>query len=49
MARVKKTKSGDRRSAAKRSGAAKNVDEYLTGVPEPARTGSVRRIEVPFG
>jgi uncharacterized protein YdhG (YjbR/CyaY superfamily) len=38
MARVKKTKSGDRRSAAKRSGAAKNVDEYLAGVPEPART-----------
>lgn len=38
MARVKRTKSGNRRSAAKRSGAAKSVDEYLAGVPEPART-----------
>ena len=38
MARVKKTKSGNRRSATKRSGAAKNVDEYLAGVPEPARS-----------
>ena len=33
---MKKAKSGNRRSAAKGSGAPKNVDEYLAGVPEPA-------------
>ena len=38
MARMKKVKSGNRRSAAKGSGAPKNVDEYLAGVPEPARS-----------
>jgi uncharacterized protein YdhG (YjbR/CyaY superfamily) len=35
---VKKAKSGARSSAAKGKGAAKNVDEYLAGVPEPARS-----------
>jgi uncharacterized protein YdhG (YjbR/CyaY superfamily) len=34
---MKKVKSGNRNSAAKGNGAAKNVDEYLAGVPEPAR------------
>ena len=34
---MKKLKSGNRRSAAKGNGAPKNVDEYLAGVPEPAR------------
>jgi uncharacterized protein YdhG (YjbR/CyaY superfamily) len=34
---MKKVKSGNRRSAAKGSGAPRNVDEYLAGVPEPAR------------
>jgi uncharacterized protein YdhG (YjbR/CyaY superfamily) len=38
MARMKKVKSGLRNSAAKGSGAPKNVDEYLAGVPEPARS-----------
>ncbi len=38
MARMKKVKSGNRNSAAKRDGAPKNVDEYLAGVPEPARS-----------
>ncbi|HTD22001.1 MAG TPA: DUF1801 domain-containing protein [Terriglobales bacterium] len=32
---MKKVKSGSRNSAAK--GAAKNVDEYIAGLPEPAR------------
>jgi len=35
---MKKVKSGNRRSVAKGSGAPKNVDEYLAGVPEPARS-----------
>ena len=35
---MKKTKSGDRASAAKSSAAAKNIDEYLASVPDPART-----------
>ena len=35
--RPKKAKSGDRGSAAKRNVAPKNTDEYLAGVPEPAR------------
>jgi len=34
---MKKLKSGNRRSAAKGKGAPKNVDEYLAGVPQPAR------------
>ncbi len=33
-----KANSGERRSAAKGKAAAKNVDEYLAGVPEPARS-----------
>jgi uncharacterized protein YdhG (YjbR/CyaY superfamily) len=35
---MKKTKSGDRGSAAKGNVPPKNVDEYLAGVPEPARS-----------
>jgi uncharacterized protein YdhG (YjbR/CyaY superfamily) len=35
---VKKAKSGQRGSAAKGNGAPKNVDEYLAGVPGPARS-----------
>src|SRR5690348_12568088 len=37
MARMKKAKSGKRIFAAKGRSAPKNVDEYLAGVPEPAR------------
>jgi uncharacterized protein YdhG (YjbR/CyaY superfamily) len=35
---VKKVKSGNRSSPPKANRAAKNVDEYLAGVPEPARS-----------
>jgi uncharacterized protein YdhG (YjbR/CyaY superfamily) len=35
---MKKVKSGNRSSAAKGNTAPKNVDEYLAGVPEPARS-----------
>src|SRR3989440_8917092 len=35
---MKKLKSGHRGPAAKGAGAPKNVDEYLAGVPEPARS-----------
>ena len=35
---MKKVKSGRRRSAPKVRGTPKSVDEYLAGVPEPART-----------
>jgi uncharacterized protein YdhG (YjbR/CyaY superfamily) len=35
---MKKTKSSDRGSAAKGNAAPKIVDEYLAGVPEPARS-----------
>src|SRR5207245_3113548 len=35
---MRKVKSGNRSSAAKGKGAPKNVDEYLAGVPEPARS-----------
>src|SRR6266481_2394724 len=35
---MKKGKSGKRGSAAKGKGAPKNIDEYLAGVPEPARS-----------
>jgi uncharacterized protein YdhG (YjbR/CyaY superfamily) len=35
---MKRVKSASRSSAAKGSGAPKNVDEYLAGVPEPARS-----------
>jgi uncharacterized protein YdhG (YjbR/CyaY superfamily) len=38
MARMKKVKSGKRSSALKGTGAPKNFDEYLAGVPEPARS-----------
>jgi uncharacterized protein YdhG (YjbR/CyaY superfamily) len=38
MACMKKVKSGNRSSAAKANGAPRNVDEYLAGVPEPARS-----------
>jgi uncharacterized protein YdhG (YjbR/CyaY superfamily) len=37
MAGVKKLKSGKHSSTAKGKGAPKNVEEYLAGVPEPAR------------
>jgi uncharacterized protein YdhG (YjbR/CyaY superfamily) len=40
---MKKGKSGNRRSGAKNSGTPKNVDEYLAGVPEPAR-GTLNKI-----
>jgi uncharacterized protein YdhG (YjbR/CyaY superfamily) len=36
--RMKKANSRNRSPAAKGSGAPKNVDEYLAGVPEPARS-----------
>src|SRR6266849_1110241 len=35
---MKKTKSGERASSTKSSASAKNVDEYLAAVPEPARS-----------
>jgi uncharacterized protein YdhG (YjbR/CyaY superfamily) len=35
---MKKARAGKRRAAAKGSGAPENVDEYLAGVPEPARS-----------
>jgi uncharacterized protein YdhG (YjbR/CyaY superfamily) len=35
---MKKVKSGDRSSAAKRNGVPKNVHEYLSRLPEPARS-----------
>jgi uncharacterized protein YdhG (YjbR/CyaY superfamily) len=35
---MKKVKSGHRRSTVKGSGTPKTVDEYLAGVPEPARS-----------
>lgn len=35
---MKKADPGDRRSAAKANAAPKNYDEYLAGVPEPARS-----------
>ena len=38
MARMRKGKSGNRRPSTKSKGAPKNVDEYLAGVPEPARS-----------
>jgi uncharacterized protein YdhG (YjbR/CyaY superfamily) len=40
---MKKAKSGGRRSVAKGNGAPKNIDEYLAGVPEPARS-TLRKI-----
>jgi uncharacterized protein YdhG (YjbR/CyaY superfamily) len=35
---MKKMKPGNRRSATKAKGAPRNVDEYIAGVPEPARS-----------
>lgn len=35
---MRKTKSVDRSSAAKSNSAPKDIDQYLAGVPEPART-----------
>ena len=35
---MKKVKSGNRSFVGKGSGAPKNVDEYLAGVPQPARS-----------
>ena len=42
--------SGERGSAAKGDAAPKNVDEYLAGVPEPARStlNRVRRVFEPL-
>ena len=42
---MKKVKSGNRSSAAKGNGPPKNVDDYLAGVPEPAR-GTLNKIRV---
>jgi uncharacterized protein YdhG (YjbR/CyaY superfamily) len=39
---MKKANSGDRGSAAKGNVAPKDVDEYLAGVPEPARSTLIR-------
>jgi uncharacterized protein YdhG (YjbR/CyaY superfamily) len=38
MVRMKRLQSGNRRSAAEGHGVPKNVDEYLAGVPQPARS-----------
>lgn len=38
MTRVQKERSARRRSAPNRSGPPRNIDEYLAGVPEPARS-----------
>jgi uncharacterized protein YdhG (YjbR/CyaY superfamily) len=38
MVRMKRRQSGNRSSAAKGHGVPKNVDEYLAGVPQPARS-----------
>src|SRR5580658_10158310 len=43
MNRMRKAKSNHRKSTAKAHGAPKNVDEYLAGVPEPAR-GTLKKI-----
>jgi len=45
MFRMKKLKSGVGSSAAKGRGVPKNVDEYLAGVPQPAR-GTLNKIRV---
>ncbi len=41
---MKKAKSGSRRSAGKRKNthAPKNIDEYLAGIPEPARSALIK-------
>lgn len=38
MARMKKARSASRRPGPKRGSAPQNIDEYMAGVPEPART-----------
>jgi len=38
MVRMKRRQSGNRSSAAKGNGVPKNVEEYLAGVPQPARS-----------
>jgi uncharacterized protein YdhG (YjbR/CyaY superfamily) len=38
IARMEKMKSGNRSSAAKGRGVPKNINEYLAGIPEPARS-----------
>jgi len=43
MAHMKKRKSSNRSSAAKSTGSLKTVDEYLAGVPEPAR-GTLNKV-----
>ncbi len=43
MARMRRAKSGNRRSAGRGSGAPKSVDEYLAGIPEPAR-GTLKKV-----
>jgi uncharacterized protein YdhG (YjbR/CyaY superfamily) len=40
---VRKARSANRKAAAKRSGAPKNIDEYLADVPEPGR-GTLQKI-----
>jgi uncharacterized protein YdhG (YjbR/CyaY superfamily) len=45
MVRMKKPKSGNRGSAAKGNGVPKTVDDYLAGVPQPAR-GALNKIRV---
>ena len=40
---MKEVKSGNRSSVRKGKGSAKNVDEYLVGIPEPAR-GTLNKI-----
>ncbi len=39
---MKKVKTAKRSSVAKSNGAPKNVDEYLAGVPEPARSTLIK-------
>jgi uncharacterized protein YdhG (YjbR/CyaY superfamily) len=45
MVAMKRLESGNRSSRAKGNGAPKNVDEYLAGVPQPAR-GTLNKIRV---
>jgi uncharacterized protein YdhG (YjbR/CyaY superfamily) len=42
IARMKKVKSGNRSSTARGDGPAKDVNEYLAGVPEPARSTLIK-------
>jgi len=45
MAPIKKAKSTNRRSAATARSAPKDIDEYLAGIPEPARS-TLRKIRL---